>query len=86
MDVEANLPFALNFFLKVRKGLVNPPLFDKGGAEGIYGRAVVLGKTLAAGCGCANLRMIPQKVIDHLLFEQSLIFCFRISPFWATQG
>ncbi len=30
--------------------------------------------------------MIAQKVIDHLLFEQSLIFCFRIGAAGGKEG
>jgi len=38
----------------------NPPL-EKGGEGGISGRALVLGKILASGCGYAHLRTIFEK-------------------------
>ena len=62
MRSEESLKFAkksglANSFLKSPP----TPLLIKGGQEGISGRAGVLRKILAAGCGSSHLRIFPQK-------------------------
>jgi hypothetical protein len=41
------------------------------GGRGDFWQGRGSGEILAAGCGYANLRIIPQKQNDHVLFEQS---------------